>query len=93
MITELNPKSIHNVFSLSTDSVTGAKSVLSRVLHLAQRYLLDPMGRQRVEVKSSQTQAKPRQHSPAPGRVFRSRTSASLTQAQVNLDLLLHWQL
>ncbi|KAM7396252.1 hypothetical protein PAMP_019309 [Pampus punctatissimus] len=65
------------------DSVTGAKSVLTRVLHLAQRYLFDPMGRQRVEVKSSQTQARPRQHSPAPGRVFRSRTSASLTQAQI----------
>ncbi|KAM7413995.1 hypothetical protein PAMA_019017 [Pampus argenteus] len=65
------------------DSVTGAKSVLTRVLHLAQRYLFDPMGRQRVEVKSSQAQARPRQHSPAPGRVFRSRTSVSLTQAQI----------
>lgn len=64
------------------DSVTGAKSVLTRVIRLAQRYLLDPMGRQRVEVKGSQTEAKPRQRSPAPGRVFRSRTSASLTQAQ-----------
>ncbi|XP_042352554.1 uncharacterized protein si:ch211-266k8.4 [Plectropomus leopardus] len=65
------------------DSVTGAKSVLTRVIRLAQRYLLDPMGRQRVEVKGPQTQAKPRQRSPAPGRVFRSRTSASLTQAQM----------
>ncbi|XP_044049989.1 USP6 N-terminal-like protein isoform X1 [Siniperca chuatsi] len=65
------------------DSVTRAKSVLTRVVHLAQRYLLDPMGRQRVEEKGSQTQAKPKQHSPAPGRVFRSQTSASLTQAQI----------
>ncbi|KAG7245292.1 hypothetical protein INR49_019771 [Caranx melampygus] len=52
-------------------------------MRLAQRYLLDPMGRQRAEEKSSQTQPKPRQRSPAPGRVFRSRTSASLTQAQI----------
>ncbi|XP_049430927.1 uncharacterized protein si:ch211-266k8.4 [Epinephelus fuscoguttatus] len=65
------------------DSVTGAKSVLTRVIRLAQRYLLDPMGRKRVEATSSQTQTKPRQRSPAPGRVFRSRTSASLTQAQI----------
>ncbi|XP_062277404.1 uncharacterized protein si:ch211-266k8.4 [Scomber scombrus] len=41
------------------------------------------MSRQKVEVKSSQTQAKPRQHSPGPGRVFKSRTSTSLTQAQI----------
>ncbi|XP_027128149.1 TBC1 domain family member 10A isoform X1 [Larimichthys crocea] len=60
------------------DSVTRAKSVLTRVVRLAQRYLLAPMGRQRAEEK----QTKPRQRSPAPGRVFRSRTSASLT-AQV----------
>ncbi|XP_022601930.1 TBC1 domain family member 8B-like [Seriola dumerili] len=65
------------------DTVAGAKSVLTRVMRLAQRYLLDPMGRQRAEEKISQTQAKPRQRSPAPGRVFRSRTSASLTQAQI----------
>ncbi|XP_071390513.1 carabin-like [Centroberyx affinis] len=65
------------------DSVTGAKSVLARVLRLAQRYLLDPVGRQRVEEKGSQTQARPRQSSPAPGRFFKSRTSASLTQAQI----------
>ncbi|XP_040894084.1 rab GTPase-activating protein 1 [Toxotes jaculatrix] len=65
------------------DSVAGAKSVLTRVMRLAQRYLLDPMGRQRAEEKSSQTQAKSRQRSPALGRVFRSRTSASQTQAQV----------
>ncbi|XP_059191450.1 carabin [Centropristis striata] len=65
------------------DSVTGAKSVLTRVMRLAQRYLLDPMGRQRAEVKGPQTQAKPRQRSPAPGRVFKSRTSTSLTQTQI----------
>lgn len=68
-----------------TDSVTGARSVLTRFMRVAQRYLLDPMGRQRVEEKGSQTQAKPRHRSPAPGRVFKSRTSASLTQAQVKL--------
>ncbi|XP_029290067.1 LOW QUALITY PROTEIN: uncharacterized protein LOC115009902 [Cottoperca gobio] len=66
-----------------TDSVTGAKSLLTRVVRLAQRYLLDPMSRHRVEVKSSQTQNKPRQRSPALGHVFKSRTSASLTQAQM----------
>nr|XP_019959712.1 PREDICTED: EVI5-like protein [Paralichthys olivaceus] len=65
------------------DSVTRAKSVLTRVMRLAQRYLIDPMGRQRTEEKSSQAQVKPRQRSPAPGRVFRSRTAASLTKAQI----------
>ncbi|XP_018559691.1 TBC1 domain family member 10B isoform X2 [Lates calcarifer] len=65
------------------DSVAGAKSVLTRVLRLAQRYLLDPMGRQKAEEKSAQTQAKPRQHSPAPGQVFRSRNLASLTRVQI----------
>ncbi|XP_073328473.1 uncharacterized protein [Pagrus major] len=65
------------------DSVTRAKGVLTRVMRLAQRYLLDPMGRQRAEEKASQTQTRSRQRSPAPGRVFRSRTSASLTQAQI----------
>ncbi|KAM6926584.1 uncharacterized protein PEZ65_010089 isoform 1-T2 [Lycodopsis pacificus] len=65
------------------ESVAGAKSVLTRVMRLAQRYLLDPMGRQRAEAKGSQAQATPRQRSPAPGRVFRSRTSSSLTQAQI----------
>ncbi|XP_035013787.2 rab GTPase-activating protein 1 [Hippoglossus stenolepis] len=63
------------------DSVTRAKSVLTRVMRLAQRYLIDPMGRQRTEEKSSQV--KTRQRSPAPGRVFRSRTSTSLTKAQI----------
>ncbi|XP_071362451.1 carabin isoform X2 [Trachinotus anak] len=67
----------------NTEKVAGAKSVLTRVMRLAQRYLLDPMGRQRAEDRSSQTQAKPRQRSPAPGRVFRGRTSTSLTQAQL----------
>uniref|UniRef100_A0A671TZL2 Si:ch211-266k8.4 n=2 Tax=Sparus aurata TaxID=8175 RepID=A0A671TZL2_SPAAU len=65
------------------DSVTRAKGVLTRVMRLAQRYLLDPMGRQRAGEKASQTQTRSRQRSPAPGRVFRSRTSASLTQAQI----------
>ncbi|XP_076590118.1 uncharacterized protein LOC143322667 [Chaetodon auriga] len=65
------------------DSVTRAKGVLTRVMRLAQRYLLDPMGRQRSEEKGSQMQTMPRQRSPAPGRVFRSRTSSSLTQAQI----------
>ncbi|XP_070686388.1 carabin isoform X2 [Pempheris klunzingeri] len=69
--------------STQKDSVTGPKSVLTRVMRLAQRYLLDPMGRQTVEEKGSQTQDKPRHRSPAPGRVFRGRTSASLTQAQI----------
>lgn len=55
------------------------------MLRLAQRYLLDPMGRQKAEEKSAQTQAKPRQHSPAPGQVFRSRNLASLTRVQVKL--------
>ncbi|XP_005739144.1 putative protein TPRXL [Pundamilia nyererei] len=52
-------------------------------MRLAQRHLLDPMGRQRVDKKSSQTQAAPRQQSPATGRFCASRTSASLTQAQI----------
>nr|XP_046250058.1 USP6 N-terminal-like protein [Scatophagus argus] len=65
------------------DSVTRAKGVLTRVMRLAQRYLLDPIGRQRAEEKGSQAQTKSRQRSPAPGRAFRNRTSASLTQAQI----------
>ncbi|XP_028264189.1 TBC1 domain family member 10B isoform X2 [Parambassis ranga] len=64
------------------DSLPGAKSVLTRVIRLAQRYLFDPMGRQRVEESSSQTQVRPRQRSPAAGCALRSRTSASLTQAR-----------
>ncbi|KAI3371687.1 hypothetical protein L3Q82_024246 [Scortum barcoo] len=67
-----------------TEKVTRAKSVLTRVMRLAQRYVLDPMGRQRVEERGCETQTKPRQRSPAPGRVFKSRTSASLTQAQIS---------
>lgn len=58
---------------------SGAKSVLSRVLHLAQRYLLDPMGRQRDD-KLPAAQTKSQQCSPVSGRVFRSRTSASIAQ-------------
>ncbi|KAM4573760.1 uncharacterized protein PAE49_008494 [Odontesthes bonariensis] len=64
----------------SKDSAPGPLSVLTRVLRMAQRYIFDPMGGQQVEEKTSQTQAKPRQRSP--GRVFRSRTSASLPHAQ-----------
>ncbi|XP_005449415.1 TBC1 domain family member 10B [Oreochromis niloticus] len=69
----------------TTEKVTlpGAVNILTRVMRLAQRHLLDPMGRQRVEKKTSQTQAAPRQQSPATGRFCRSRTSASLTQAQI----------
>ncbi|XP_074533292.1 uncharacterized protein LOC141796205 [Halichoeres trimaculatus] len=63
------------------DSGAGVKRVLSRVLHLAQRYLLNPVSRQGAEDKGSQTQAKPKQRSPA--QVFRSRTTASLTQVQI----------
>ncbi|XP_029993303.1 rab GTPase-activating protein 1 [Sphaeramia orbicularis] len=63
------------------ESLTGAKSVLTRVLHLAQRYLLDPMTRQKVEDRTSQTHTRTKQHSPAPGRGLRGRTS--LTQSQV----------
>uniref|UniRef100_A0AAQ5Y342 Rab-GAP TBC domain-containing protein n=1 Tax=Amphiprion ocellaris TaxID=80972 RepID=A0AAQ5Y342_AMPOC len=65
------------------DPVPGPVSVLTRVMRLAQRYLMDPMSRQRVENKNSQTQAKTRQRSPAAGRVFRSRTSASLPKTQI----------
>ncbi|KAF3689195.1 USP6 N-terminal-like protein Related to the N-terminus of tre [Channa argus] len=65
------------------DSVTGAVSVFSRVMSLAQRYLLEPMSRQRVEERSSHTQAKTRQRSPTRGRCFRSRTSITLTQSQI----------
>ncbi|XP_030588142.1 TBC1 domain family member 10B [Archocentrus centrarchus] len=55
-------------------SLPGAVSILTRVMRLAQRHLLDSMGRQRVEEKSSQAQAGPRQQ---------GGTSASLTQAQI----------
>lgn len=77
------------LYFLPTVTLPGAVNILTRVMRLAQRHLLDPMGRQRVEKKSSQTQAAPRQQSPATGRC-RSRTSASLTQAQVKVgDILL----
>ncbi|XP_008286716.1 serine/arginine repetitive matrix protein 2-like [Stegastes partitus] len=61
------------------DPVPGPVSVLTRVMRLAQRYLLDPMSRQ----KSSQTPARTRHQSPAGGRASRSRTSASLPKTQV----------
>ncbi|KAK5928550.1 hypothetical protein CgunFtcFv8_013604 [Champsocephalus gunnari] len=66
-----------------TDSITGAKTLLSRMMLMAQRYLLDPMGRQKAEEKTSQTQANPRQRASTLGRVFKGRISASLTQAQM----------
>ncbi|KAM3609155.1 uncharacterized protein V6R79_010289 [Siganus canaliculatus] len=66
-----------------TGKVTRAKGVLTRVMHLAQRYLLDPMSRQRVDEDSRQTQAKPGHHTTAPGRTLRNRTSASLTLVQI----------
>ncbi|XP_033181156.1 USP6 N-terminal-like protein isoform X2 [Mastacembelus armatus] len=73
-----------NVLSLSEGesttekgSGTGGKSILSRVMDLAHHYLLEPIGRQRVEEKSSQT--KPRQHNPT-SRVFKSRTSTQQVQ-------------
>ncbi|KAK5867938.1 hypothetical protein PBY51_012391 [Eleginops maclovinus] len=67
----------------TADSVTGAKNLLSRMMRVAQRYLLDPRGRQKVEEKTSLTQTKPRQRGSTLGRVFKSRTSASLTPAQM----------
>ncbi|XP_075898871.1 uncharacterized protein LOC142899250 [Nelusetta ayraudi] len=68
--------------STQKDSVSRAKGVLTRVVRLAQRYLVNPMSKQRSEEKgASQRQTKPRQHSPR--RVNRSRVSASLTQAQI----------
>ncbi|KAF3854142.1 hypothetical protein F7725_022197 [Dissostichus mawsoni] len=67
----------------TSDSITGAKTLLSRMMRVAQRYLLDPMGRQKAEEKTSQTQAKPRQRASTLGRVFKGRISASLTQAQM----------
>lgn len=74
-----------SLYLLPTDTVSKAKGIISRVVRLAQRYLLDPISRERAEEKSSQTQTKPRQQSPAPGQVQRSLTSASFTQTQVNL--------
>ncbi|XP_041651126.1 uncharacterized protein si:ch211-266k8.4 [Cheilinus undulatus] len=65
------------------DTGTGVQRVLCHVMRLAQQYLLDPIGRQGLVGKSSKTQAKPRQCSSAPGRVFRARGSASLTHAQI----------
>ncbi|KAL6107288.1 uncharacterized protein ACO6RY_10958 [Pungitius sinensis] len=65
------------------ESASGAKSVLTRVMRLAQRYLSDQRGRQRTEAQGAQTQARSRQRSPAATRVFRSRTGSSLTQSQI----------
>ncbi|CAG5958545.1 unnamed protein product [Menidia menidia] len=56
-------------------------SLLTRVVRMAQRYFLDPSGRQNAQEKSSQPETAPRQRSPGCG--FRSRTSASLPHAQV----------
>ncbi|XP_034033101.1 TBC1 domain family member 10A [Thalassophryne amazonica] len=63
---------------------TGAKSVLTKVLGLARQYLLDPVGRPRVQAVS-QTQVGPKPNSPTPRRVFSHRTSASITQSQIRL--------
>ncbi|XP_055078594.1 uncharacterized protein si:ch211-266k8.4 isoform X2 [Periophthalmus magnuspinnatus] len=62
------------------DSV--GKGVLSRVLHLAQRFLLEPIGRQR-EDKKTRTQSGSQPQSPSSGQGIRGKTSASLTQAQI----------
>ncbi|XP_061578499.1 growth hormone-regulated TBC protein 1-A isoform X2 [Cololabis saira] len=73
--------------SLSTSSEgqktaeRGGFSVLTRIMRMAQRYLCNPMGKQRVEEKSSQPQATPRRQSPST--VYRSQTSASVTQSQM----------
>lgn len=74
-----------SLYLLPTDTVSKAKGIISRVVRLAQRYLLDPISRERAEEKCSQTHTRPKQQSPAPGQVWRSRTSASLTQTQVKL--------
>ncbi|XP_008409925.1 uncharacterized protein LOC103466246 [Poecilia reticulata] len=65
------------------DTVPGGVSLLTRVLRMAHRGLLSPLGRQGVEEKCSQTLAVPRHQSP--GCMFRRRASASFTQAQVRL--------
>ncbi|XP_055011507.1 uncharacterized protein si:ch211-266k8.4 [Boleophthalmus pectinirostris] len=61
---------------------SGGRGVLSRVLHLAQRFLLDPIGLQR-EDKKTRAQSRSQPLSPASGRSIRSKTSASLTQTQI----------
>ncbi|KAM4733517.1 uncharacterized protein FYW61_006931 isoform 2-T2 [Anableps anableps] len=63
------------------DTVPGGMSLLTRVIHVVQRYLLSPLGQQGVEEKCSQTPVVPRHQSP--GHIFWSRTTASFTQAQV----------
>uniref|UniRef100_A0A8C5EQB0 USP6 N-terminal-like protein n=1 Tax=Gouania willdenowi TaxID=441366 RepID=A0A8C5EQB0_GOUWI len=62
----------------------GAKSVLKRVIHLAQRYFLEPMGRQQAEGTNSQTGTERTsiQKSPAAERLSRSKTLASVTEAR-----------
>lgn len=61
---------------------SGGRGVLGHVLHLAQRFLLNPISRQREDKKSkSQTTIQPQ--SPPSGPGFKNRTSASLTQAQM----------
>ncbi|XP_023180795.1 TBC1 domain family member 8B-like [Xiphophorus maculatus] len=65
------------------DTVPEGVSLMTRVMRMVHRHLLSPLGRQGVEEKCSQTLAVPRHRSP--GHVFRSRASASFTQAQVRL--------
>lgn len=66
----------------ATEKDSGSRGVLSRFLHLAQRFLLDPLSRQR-EDKKTKAQSRSQPRSPASRRGFRSKTSASLTQAQI----------
>lgn len=61
---------------------TGGRGVLSRVLHLAQRFLWDPISRQR-EDKKTKAPSRIQTQSPVSGRGFKSKTSASLSQAQI----------
>ncbi|CAL8263351.1 unnamed protein product [Merluccius merluccius] len=72
----LDQKGDMNTFN--KNAVGGSKSVLTRVLRLAQRYLLDPAARRWAEQKTQ-----PRQTSPAPGPLHhKSRVSTSLTKAR-----------
>ncbi|KAK0132593.1 USP6 N-terminal-like protein [Merluccius polli] len=91
-IHEENPKEKENIATPSQqnqksgkDAVGGSKSVLTRVLRLAQRYLLDPAARRWAEQKTQ-----PRQTSPAPGPLHhKSRVSTSLTKARMTEPLVL----
>ncbi|KAK7892052.1 hypothetical protein WMY93_024015 [Mugilogobius chulae] len=67
-----------NALPSSSEKDSGGRGVLSRVLHMAKRFLLDPINRQREDKKSSSVS-----WSPASGRGIRSKTSASLTQVQI----------